>query len=541
MTKLFSIKSLACAGAAAFALTLAAAPQASAADQEILKTAGNEPKIDYSKGILQVKLDTSKTNNPALTTDDGTSLYYGTGKTVDKIKKYTLIAASEESSGTLQFDISKLLGKDGWIKFSIDPDASVAARTCELEMKATPKLKAELGTVTISSKDYNDVAITVDGKKITKTLSTGADTTGTGYAYRYKIGAYGEWSTIQGGTAVSSVAMNDASIANILEAIKAAEINGSTLYVQVASATVSSSNCTLTSPWSKEAKIKIPGKAKAPKINVSTVLTKNFEWKMGDKVEYKLTVTKGSSAEKSVWTDGSTEKLGWEKILDNAATATNTASAKPTPAFITLNATGKLVQGDAIAVPVQIEVRTKENTTKKKPASNISVLKLAASPRSPRVEQIKVDYADGKTASGVAITPVESGIQGLIDENTAITGNKYVAQYSLDDTGKKWKVFTKETVIAYDKLNSGKLYLRLVAEDKKSTLLPSAVTTITVPKWASTDKDKPSTKTTTTAADYIVGEGYEVSSNKWETKTSFNASAKKDYNDVAKASWQTKS
>ena len=101
MTKLFSMKSLAFAGAAAFAMALIPAPQADAATAPKKVTV----EIDYANQTLKINnangtLDGTTETDGLLNTADGVSIYYAySKKSADDAKKYTLIAAEETTSG----------------------------------------------------------------------------------------------------------------------------------------------------------------------------------------------------------------------------------------------------------------------------------------------------------------------------------------------------------------------------------------------------------------------------------------------------------
>ena len=87
MTKLFSMKTLAFAGAAAFALTLAAAPKADAADAKITD-------IDHWDNNIYVITDGDLTS-----TKDGEVIYYQVAKEEGKLKKGKYSSIADEDLG----------------------------------------------------------------------------------------------------------------------------------------------------------------------------------------------------------------------------------------------------------------------------------------------------------------------------------------------------------------------------------------------------------------------------------------------------------
>lgn len=466
MTKLFSMKSLACAGAMAFALTLTAAPQASAA----AGPAKLEATVDYAASELVVTVDKGEDAEgngiaDVIKTADGEGLYFGKGKEASKLK-YNSVVTSEDgvSNDKITFDISGLLGKETTVGVSFDAEGTVAGT---VKLEAAPSLKASL--------DKNDIKIKVGGTDVAAGL---ADKAFKDYKVQYKVGNYGIW--------VDGETDDQDGDPELVEAIKKAKILGSTIYVRVAKAKVAetantsvkaAASLVQTSPWSKEAKVKVAAKAKAPKIKVKTAnLTKAFEWKMGSKVEYRVGIDTKSTA----WKTGG-DKADWSKIVADAVGATPDKDKDKdiVSASIGLVAADveQLVAGDAVADDITIQVRTA--ATEKKDASSISVLKLAASEDSPTVDVIKVAAINTTKKTGTASA-------ASIAPGTVPTG--YMAQYSLDD-GKKWKKLANEVKLERDKLNGGKVKVRLVGSDAKKTILPSAVTEVIIPENGTAGQD----------------------------------------------------
>jgi hypothetical protein len=266
MTKLFSMKSLAFAGAAAFALTLAAAPQADAA--QVTAT------VDYEEGTLTVNAN----GNKLTSTDDGSVIYYQSGKAQDKLstKKYTAVALPSDN----KIDISNLMGKETYIAVSTkgtdDPTKMEVETATGIAIAASPKIKAEFSAT--------DTTINLTDKgEIVGNIASGSSV---GFKAQVKKGAYGKW-----------VDVTDTTVSTAANEAKAL---GTTLYIRVAYA----SGSTQTSPWSKEAKVKISAQAKAPKVTLDLAATKAFTTKISDKQEYKISVG-DAAAVPAGWKTGS--------------------------------------------------------------------------------------------------------------------------------------------------------------------------------------------------------------------------------------------
>jgi hypothetical protein len=434
MTKLFSMKSLACAGAAAFALTLAAvpAPQASAANT-----------IDYGTGIIT--LDTLG-NDTVVTKDKTTFLYYGVGNDAGSIKKYTALTLEGDSSGKVYLDVSNVLGKAKAIKITADAEGTKEVYSVTAPASPTVSLKFNNGAVEYTLSD---------------------SLTAANCLMSYKMGAYGSWQSI------TDSSKNEETIT---AAVKKAQTLGTTIYVRVAGKDTNGQ----TTPWSKEAKLKVSAAAKAPKISIKTAgLTKAFDWKIGNKSEYRIIVGTVKEGTATDWVTGKADKTTWETIFSDAK----------------VSDADKVVNGDAVANEFTIQVRTAADTSKGKAASHVASQTFKASVASPTNTQVEVKAVTAKkgaTSSAASITPKTV----TIDDKTA------VVQYSTDGT--KWKNVTKETTLQYDKTDSGKIYLRYTASDKKELILPSAVTTVTIPSDGTKDK--------------VTAKVLEISSNKWSSK-----------------------
>lgn len=488
MTKLFSMKTLAFAGAAAFALTLVAAPKADAAvDNKLDQT---DVEVNYSAGLLTICNVSDGTNGIDVTrTADGYGIYFGNGKTADKAKKSFIVtpdtntATATATPSSIFYDISNLLGKKVNVAVATKADGSDAVT---VELKESPKVKVtDIQDKILKAQRISDTQI-----------------------YQYKVGTYGEWNEWYDGydysydydTQAEDNEVNSSNNGvdeNLETAVARAKALGTTLYVRVANTEkvkVGEKEIERqSSPWSKEVKIKIKAKAKAPKVAVKTAkLTKAFEWNIA-KYEYRLLVGDKTSP----WVDG--QKAGWKALIDKASTATaadkDVDLKEKVVTQLTADDVKGLVEGEAIASNITFQLRTKEDTSKKKDASQIAVVALEKSVDSPTKDQIAVkletNTKKNATVSKAAISP------------KTVAG--YTAQYSTDNT--KWKALTKDITMDANKV--GTLYLRLVGDGKdkaKASVLPSAVTKLTIP---SDGKDGAKIKS----------EGFAISKDtgKWET------------------------
>ena len=368
MTKLFSMKSAAFAGAAAFALALAAAPQADAAEASKLPTveAVESPAFD---GTLKLAV-TAPDGEEFIETEDGEVIYYAvvkSGNAAPAEKKYVAIANEnlyDEEEETPYYDFSKYAGKANDLYISLDGKAENATKVA---ITAAPKLKVKYSVkdgleIKIGSATATDI---VSGEAIeTKypDLSEGG--------YDAVVEAEGKRYVVDG---IDSTA------------IKSASVLGATLEVKVRE---------IDNPFaapSKAAKLKIAAKPKAPKVSLKMNVTKEFKWKISNKQEYLVKV----NGKKTAWADGSNSQDNWASILSKVENVKD------------------IVSGDAITADVEISVRTK--ATDKKAASAITVLKLDKSVGSPTESAVKVEVteatykANGKVqkATGASIVAVK--------------------------------------------------------------------------------------------------------------------------------------
>lgn len=265
MTKLFSMKSLAFAGAAAFAVALAAAPQADAAEKLSLDVS------DLSK----VKVTAG--GDELSETADGKVIYYQLVKdanTTIKDSKYVAIA----DEGLDYYNLSSLGGKAKYL--SISPDGTSESAT-GVAIKAAPKLKATY--------DANGLTLEIGGDKQVTLSSEG--------------GVSAITATTSSGEEYAVMGVNP-------DLLKSSTVLGNTLEV-----TVKQTNATDgVASVSKVAKLKIAAKAKAPKISLKLDATKAFTWKIAKKQEFRIKVGENETA-KGTWKTGSDNADSWATIV----------------------------------------------------------------------------------------------------------------------------------------------------------------------------------------------------------------------------------
>ncbi len=315
MTKLFSMKTLAFAGAAAFALTLAAAPKADAADAKITD-------IDNCDNNIYVITDGDLTS-----TKDGEVIYYQVAKDENKLKKGKYSSIADEDLG--YFNISKFLGKEQVLSISTNGDIDNKETTKNIKITAAPKVKIKCAGTKIELKiDNSDATLTTEGAINTEYVAKVGDK---------KYDVYGLYQN----TVKENLAL------------------GGTVEITVQEVLADTVKDTITSP-SKPAKMKISAKAKAPKVSLKLDATKAFEWKLSDKQEYIINCESKEIA--TDWKPGI--KGNWESIFKGAG--------------ITEAKVKEVVSGDAITADVDISVRTKATEKKAASAINLVKLKKSA-------------------------------------------------------------------------------------------------------------------------------------------------------------------
>lgn len=449
MTKLFSMKSLAFAGAAAFALTLAAAPQADAA------------KMNLNVSDLS-KVTVADANGNKLTeTDDGKVIYYQllknkdefdsqSGKTAKhKASKY--VAITDEGLG--YYNLSSLAGNGKYL--AISPDGTVENAT-GVAIKKAPKLTAKYDGSKTDVKDRLILYIGDDSKsKTAATITTGASVTATdsnGVKYEVK-GVDGD-----------------------LKDITSASVIGDTLELTVTE--IGSTDGVAAE--SKPAKLKISARAKAPKVSLKLDATKAFSFKFGDKLVYKVQgEILGQQYKSTEWVaSGKTDPAkDWKTIISGAKLS-----------GLDDEKISKIVSGDAITTDIVLNFRTPASGNKG--ASAITVVKLAKSVDSPTgaaldVKTVKAELKTDsrgttvKTATSASITiPKELPTIQYGEEVTKSGKTEIQWKTSKPVTGDK----KREIKFKISKTDTGvkTMFIRYAGESKDKFVLPSLVTTVEV-------------------------------------------------------------
>lgn len=261
MTKLFSMKTLAFAGAAAFALTLAAAPKADAAAVQ----------LEYCGDLSYVEISNE---DELASTKDGKVIYYQVAKTADKLKdnKYTPIA--DENLG--YFNFSKFAGKDQVL--SLSTTNGKKADATNFTIKAAPKLKAKYTAA-------SGIELTIGTTKIATTGSIQEAVEKAGY-----------W--VEGSASYEDFVKSNLALGGTGE-----------IYVQEILSAEAAKTTFVT--YSKPAKVKISAKAKAPKVSLKLDATKAFEANLSAKQEYIIDCPDAELVGK--WADG--KKASWTELV----------------------------------------------------------------------------------------------------------------------------------------------------------------------------------------------------------------------------------
>ena len=370
MTKLFSMKSAAFAGAAAFALALAAAPQADAAEASVPALSGTLDKLSVI------------TQDEFTETEDGKVIYYAVAKETKTIqdKNFTAIANENlsDEQGNPYYNLSKYAGKENVLYVSLDGKASSATKAA---ISAAPKLKAKydakdglqltIGTTEVKGTDIVS-GDAIDALDLGVQLPSDVDMVVAKADNKYYVV-----------TGVSPEIIKSSSVLGTTLEVQAEEIGGF-----------------LTSP-SKVAKLKIAAKPKAPKVSLKMNATKAFTWKISNKQEYLIKV----NGKKTDWTDGSNSKDNWASI------------------FSKVEGVDTIVSGDAITADVEISVRTKAD---KKAASAITVVKLDKSVASPTESAVKVNITKATyKANGNVQKATSASIEAVKDIQYSVEAGKW--------------------------------------------------------------------------------------------------------------------
>jgi len=417
MTKLFSMKSLAFAGAAAFALTLAAAPKVDAASISSISDDLSHVYVNDEKEELTE-------------TEDGLVIYYQLAKDAASLKDGKYTAVTDENLGV--YNLSSLAGKNKYLSLSVD--GTKEGQFAGFMVNKAPKVKIQhkggetklkIGNTdaTLYNSEYGDL---VESDIVTQ----GGIRAKAGDVIYYLYGMDSE-------------------------TVKTAGVLGANLSVTVATpVTYKKENGketdiieAVTAPAT--AKYKVTARAKAPKVSLKLDAKKPFEWNLSTKQEYLINCK--SEDVKTGWKDGS--KASWDNIFKGAGVADATVA--------------KIVSGDAITADVDISVRVKK--TDNKAASAINVVKLKRSAASPTTQ--------ASIATTKATWKDEKQTKLKTPTTAAITANADI-QYSVD-AGKTWKVLKATKTQKFTKDTQKEILVRIVTPAKNGIVLPSLNTKMT--------------------------------------------------------------
>lgn len=458
MTKLFSVKSLAFAGAAAFALTLAAAPQADAAE-----TAGIAIE-KYSYGDARLCASTS-----AINVVDGKAEYFysvvASGKSAPT-KNYksanAVVDEIDKDNKNVYFsvpggELTKGKAKDLYIAGNSTGDVKTEALTYQ----KAPTIKAKV----ITTATGPSITLKINGKD--------ADANTNGYIEVASL--YGGLSTkidisdLYGTTTSAIAAKSDFST----ELQSMVDLGGGSVQItykqydydfgysdefeQKKGESDADYMKRLLTPSSKAVKVKIAGQAAAPKNSLKLALNKALSFKLKSTQEFRV-----YSA------DASDEGLTWTTAATSAYTALDTLFGDK---YTTKDASGEYTLNENM----KFQLRTAANDAKGKPASKITTTTIYGSTTTPAaITNVKVE---NKAVTKKNVTTTSASItfdtkdlelmQVSSASNSGITA-KVVLQYKSDkDT--KWKD-AKTTPVVYTNANiPDVIYVRVKGTNAAAT------------------------------------------------------------------------
>lgn len=496
MTKLFSVKSLAFAGAAAFALTLTAAPQADAAEttpgiafeqrmsyktEIISKTEfdklTDEQKKAYSplEGKKDKYIKTTEAgfvdaisarvakvvvSQSAVNIVDGKlEYYYASAKTGAEAKKWVAVSTTDyrsEADKNIYFtvpvsEITKGKAADVYIA----ADAEGAKRTTKIACKAAPKIKASLTKVT------SGASIEIAEKSTKMTAGT--------------IEVKSQYGLFNAACNVADLAEGDEDLIETLQ--NAADFGGAAFTI----AYISDDEMTA----SATAKLKVSATPKAPKVSLK--IAKAFSLKFKDTNQYRTFAKdlEEEDVEKVKWNTGNGQALTMEGLFgkDNV-----TATAASATDFV-LNNT------------MQLQAKTIDKKGKKMD-SRIATTTIYKSAATPGAVNATVSNTVKKGKSITTDASIKFATTDLaLSQAEAVSSGAVVTLQYYDTTSKKWKdVKNTEKAVTF---KSGKIpdkvYVRVKGVDYKAAKgdtkasyyeAPGRILTITL------DKDDPENKST---------------------------------------------
>jgi len=470
MTKLFSMKTLAFAGAAAFALTLAAAPQAQAAEESkpaIIVDATN----DYYSYINSYGYSQCIVPSSAVTIVDGKAqVYYCAVNTGKEAKKYTAILCAyheldpnDEDSGDQElYTHYKLDSKISYYRITFPAGmyakgkakdiyiALDAAGTIneKLEYQATPKVKIAF--------KYTASGPAID---TTKFKINGTAASGSSGGYIDVTGKYsGMWAGISlkdlFGTNEDAKESQDSFSTNLQRIVDA---GGEEVYVNYTWQSETAN--TYPQPDADKlkerfisvgtAKAKIAGKAKAPKLSLKLALVKDLAFKPKNQ-EYRV-YPEDKSDVGVKWTEYSTPITSLETLFGKD----HVTQDKTTNEY-TLNDNMKL----------QVRTAAKGN----KAASNITVTTVYKSTEAP-VALVNATVSN-KMSSGNKPTTgasIKFDTKGLTLSQAASVSNSAIVTLQYKTTGaNKWTDVKKDTVEFKNNKIPKEIYIRVKGTDENT-------------------------------------------------------------------------
>jgi hypothetical protein len=429
MTKLFSMKSLAFAGAAAFALTLAAAPQADAAETA---KGGIEWGLEENDVISpdQSEIGVVVSQSAVKITNHTLEYYYATVKSSGAKKKWKAVSANEYGdlgSGNYIFYVPlREITKDKAVDVYISADADGTVQTAKpVSYKAAPKVKATLNNLTSGA----SIKVTVDGTEV----KTGS------LKVKSVYGGFSEY------VDVADLADGDADLQRELKS--AADFGGANFIVTYIPERKDTDD-PLTVQLRGTGKLKVSATPKAPKVALK--LAKGFSLKFKDTIKYRTFVS--DTDEPETWTTGNGQALTMDTLF-----GTDHVTKTPTDDYV-LNDT------------MVIQAKTYDKNQKKMD-SKITTTTVYASTATPsaltnvKVEQTVNTNTKKNTTTTDASIKFDTKDLTLTQSATVSSGAVVTLQY-YDSTNKKWKDVNTSKGVTF---KSGKIpttvYVRVKATD----------------------------------------------------------------------------
>ena len=439
MTKLFSMKTLAFAGAAAFALTLAAAPQVSAAEDAKIAfdttTDKNGKLVDnVSIDAAYVKIAASEAN----IVNGKIDYYYSSVKSGEPKKWKAVSTKTYRKDGDFYIVTVPVneISKNKAAEVYIAADAVGTLKVGPIKCSAAPKLKA-----TINNLASGPSITLMDGRSELNTGYISVRSQYSQYSYSYSY-SYDYDSDFAFSANVES--LKDGKDEYVIEQLQnLADFGGGTVIVEYRS------NDTMT-PLAT-AKLKVPGVANAPKVGLK--LAKGINLNVKDTMSYRTFKVSDGDA-KAQWVAGTGKVESLETIFgkDNVVKTGDIETLENNMKIqIKTNAKGKKLDSKigtttvyaSAAAPTATNVKiTNQVTTGKNPVTNASITFSTTGltlTQAKSVSNSAIAVLEYKTKGSNKWTEVKSNKPTVTIKNNKLPDEIYVRVKATDESAKKGK------------------------------------------------------------------------------------------------------